>query len=482
MRIGLLHQYSLLSSGSGVYGARVIEGLLRLGHDVVVVCRSADVSQLPFVDELVMHEGGTVTRRRLRGGRPRCTIHCLRDGIAGVSYPREDEPDGVLFTCMSVEQRRAYLDYQAREIASVMTQHGVEVMHANHEVPMSEVARLVEQATGIPYVVVAHGSTIEYVHKPSRGWRSATRRGLLGARSVIALNAEGRDRLLAVEPSLAPSVRVSAVGVDTRMFRPSRAASARPSGRLAFVGRLSWEKGLHLVLAALPSLASGRPGLRLDVIGDGDARGAFEDLLLAFDAGDLARARRILLQAAEDGAGEAVMPLLDHLSSVDEARWGEGCRAARLRRRVRFTGHLAPPDVARQLREADLLVVPSLVKEAYPLVVLEALSCGVIPCGSDRGGLPSVLSELEHRLAPLPAPLQLGLGEGFGVDAIVRGTTYLLDALAEDDVRADVRRRCRDVAVEHYDWNGVAARLEESYEDAIDTVTTSARLPAVASL
>jgi glycosyltransferase involved in cell wall biosynthesis len=477
MRVGLLHQYSLLSSGSGVYGVRVIEALLKRGHEVVVVCRDSDVAQLPFVDEVVIHQGGTIERRRLRPGRPRCVVHSLRDGIPGVAYPREDEPDGVPFATMSAEVRRAYLGYQVREIAAVMTEHQVDVMHANHEVPMAEVARQVELITGIPYVVVAHGSTIEYVYKPSRGWRSATRAGLRGARSVIALNTEGRERLLAVEPSLAASVRLSAVGVDTRVFRPSSAGlQGRPS-RLAFVGRLSWEKGLHLLLAALPELVASRPRLRLDVMGEGDARLAFEELLRHVDAGDLAGVRALLMAAADTGAGESVMPLLEHLSEVDPEVWRRSCRNARIGARVRFTGHLAPADVARTLRRADVLVVPSLVKEAYPLVVLEALSCGVVPCGSDRGGLPSVLAELEAHLTPIPAPMLLTQGSGLSVSSIVAGTGRMLDALDDLTVRAEVRRRCRDVAVEHYDWAGVASRLETSYSWALESARACTGMP-----
>jgi glycosyltransferase involved in cell wall biosynthesis len=125
--------------------------------------------------------------------------------------------------------------------------------------------------------------------------------------------------------------------------------------------------------------------------------------------------------------------------------------------------------VARILRQADVLVVPSLVKEAYPLVVLEALSCGVVPCGSDRGGLPSVLAELEAHLTPLPAPMLLTQGNGFSVDSIVTGTGEMLDALDDATVRAELRKRCREVAVEHYDWAGVATRLETNYAWAVDS-------------
>jgi len=50
------------------------------------------------------------------------------------------------------------------------------------------------------------------------------------------------------------------------------------------------------------------------------------------------------------------------------------------------------------LRDADALVIPSLWPENAPLVSLEALSVGTPVLGSNRGGLPEIISKLDRRL------------------------------------------------------------------------------------
>jgi glycosyltransferase involved in cell wall biosynthesis len=474
MRIGVLHQYSLESSGSGLYGVHVIEHLLRRGHQVVVVSRDPHPERLGFVDEVWHHDETGVRRTSLSSEPPRCVAHSLLGGVHGIAYPRADDPDGVIFAGMTQLQREGYLRYQSDEITSIVRRHGIEVMHANHEVPMAEIARRVEMRTGVPYVVVAHGSTIEYVYQADTAWHSATRDGLRGARRLIALNAEGRDRLLAVDPGLADSIAVSAVGVDTKVFRPERRVRERRTATtamtshevVAFVGRVSWEKGLHVLLAAMPSLVARRPDVRLVVIGDGENWSAMEELATHLGAGDRDAALAVLDVAAAEGAAHWVEPVRRYLAQVDPSVWTPMCRAANLAERITFTGHLNQSGVAERLARADVLVVPSLVKEAFPLVVLEALSCGVPPLGTLRGGLSSVLDELSPRLGPVGERMRLGGRRGASVATVSRGVSLALETLAAPGARADARRRCRRLATSSYDWAGVAARLESAYREA----------------
>jgi glycosyltransferase involved in cell wall biosynthesis len=468
MIIGILHQYSLETSGSGVYAMRLVEALLERGHRVVIVCRDPDAHALPFVDE-VWHHGDQGPRLAYRvGPDPKCIVHALMGGLPGVAYPRTDVPDGVIFAAMDAGQRADWMGYQVEQITDIVRMHGVQVMHANHEVPMAEVARRVEGQTGVPYIVVAHGSTIEYVHQPAPAWRPATRSGLRGARQVVALNTEGRERLLAVDPALAASIEISPVGVDTTRFVPAprTGTSAVEDGRIAYVGRLSWEKGLHLLLTALPSVAATHPSVRLDVIGDGGDEESLVELTQLLDSGDHTAVVRLLDEAHRAGAGDWVDEAAEEIRAQDPRQWAELCRRARVAARVTFAGHLDSAGVATRLSEADLLVVPSLVREAFPLVVLEALSCGVPPLGSRSGGLEAVLDDVAPHLGAIGTKLHLGASHRPTISAVASGVSDALATLSLPGQRGRARADCRRLATERYDWCGVAARLEMTYERA----------------
>lgn len=123
---------------------------------------------------------------------------------------------------------------------------------------------------------------------------------------------------------------------------PSQPPQSGRSG-LLFVGRLSSEKGLALLLEALAGLS----GSRLDVVGDGPDR--FELERLAWQLG------------------------------VD----------------ARFHGWVTPAHVQERMRSAAVLTVPSVWFENCPLVVLEAMAEGLVVVGNRMGGLTELLDDGE---------------------------------------------------------------------------------------
>jgi glycosyltransferase involved in cell wall biosynthesis len=136
-----------------------------------------------------------------------------------------------------------------------------------------------------------------------------------------------------------PLDRVSVIrnGVDrTVFFPPPHRPAHGSSARLGTVGRLVPEKGVDVLLAAMPAILARRPAT-LTVVGDGPERRTLET-----------RAR--------------ALP-------------------------VAFAGELrSPSDVASFLRGLDVFVMPSRW-EGLPNAVLEALACGVPVVASDVSGM-----------------------------------------------------------------------------------------------
>jgi glycosyltransferase involved in cell wall biosynthesis len=126
--------------------------------------------------------------------------------------------------------------------------------------------------------------------------------------------------------------------VDTDTFCPGPAGAATLNDVL-FVGRLSPEKGLDVLLGAAARL---RSGVRIAVVGKGPLR------------------RRLERQARSTAAQWHFVDWIDH---------------ARI------------PDV---IRSSKLVVVPSLL-EGHPLVVLEAMACGIPVIAARAGGIPEVV-------------------------------------------------------------------------------------------
>ncbi len=260
--------------------------------------------------------------------------------------------------------------------------------------------------------------------------------------------------------------------------------ASNPSGRwsdrtrrVVYVGKLSLEKGVHCLIAALPEIVAECPDTHLSLIGEGVARESLEKMVKALGRGEMSAAARAL---AEVPAAPQEQPWLTPATlfweRVDKAAYQDTARAADLANRVTFVGYLSHPTMAGVLPAAEVLVIPSLVKEAFPLVSLEALACGVLPVGPYHGGLMPILDEIAAELGPLGNLIRLDpRPEAFIADLIDK-VSRLLQYLATPGIRQQVVRRCRSIAVRKYDWRHIVSRLEQVYCE----VSTANHNPSIA--
>ena len=529
MKIGILHQYSLFGSGSGVYARNLAHRLARRGHRVCLISRDFHPDRYDFIEEAYFHQGDGVRSLFRRSPSPRCVAHTLLDEVVPLAYPRPERPNGKLFTELSDEEIERYVDYQARKVREIALRHGLELLHVNHALLMPYVARLVKTQLGLPYVVTVHGSTIEYVLRRDGRYRPYAAQGLGGAERIIVLNRDVRERVLAFCPEVEARLVELPVGVDVGLFRPvapsARQASvaallrearrAERSGKTAelqeltyslpdqglaegellarlreirasytsnypdrnlqgklrtiewdrerviiYFGQLSLEKGVHCLIAAMPEIIACRPEVRLLVVGDGVSREVLELLVAALDRGEVELARRLL--AAADG--EFAEPLLGFFDALDVENYRRKARDADLRRAIVFTGYLTRKELSKLLPCAELSVIPSLVREAFPLVFVESLACGVLPVAPRFGGLAPALDELAAKLGPLGEMAGVRYGQGMIRDLAER-IPAILSMLGEKDTKERVTRLCRELAVSKYDWDRVIRRLEEIYAE-----------------
>jgi len=465
VRIGLLHQYRLASSGSGLYATRVAERLLARGHDLFVF--SHDERPEEISSSLVSAAAADPD-----ASPGRCRTFSLREGRLAVAYPRAEEPDAVTFAGLSDAELEDYVEQRVERIVAIGKDVGLDVLHANHEVPSSYIALRVFEQIGLPYVVVAHGSTIEYIHNREPRYRPLTEAGLRGAHAVVALNADVRDRLLDIAADLEPAVVTVPVGVDLELFHPPNPGPTLDARQVvAYVGRLSLEKGVHALLAAFVEIAWRSPEVHLLVMGDGVARPHLQRLVHALDAGDLDGAETALRSAAGPDDAEWAEPILRYWRQVGTATDRGAGTSRNLESRITFTGPLPPAEIARRLREVDVLVVPSLVREAFPLVTLEALASGVPPVAPGIGGLAAVMEEIQGQLGPLGRLLRIDAEPDTFVPHLATGVGALLEHLSVPANRDDARRLCRQAAVNTYGWDVVVGRLEALYRGAAEAVS-----------
>jgi glycosyltransferase involved in cell wall biosynthesis len=283
----------------------------------------------------------------------------------------------------------------------------------------------------MPFTVKAHGSELEFSMRGNDELCAWARESLAGASRVLA----GSEHIRAVLEEVVgwtERVRVVPPGVDIDEFRPEprdqalmalleqaaldpepaseRDPDAGNAQRLrdflagdertvVYVGKLSEEKGVHLLLEALDSVDA-----RAVVVGFGPAR---EEL---------------------------------------ERRAGE---------RVLFTGALEHRHLRHLWPLADVSVTPSVFPEAFGMVAAEAAACGSPPLVARHSGLAEVAEGLEaaypenHRGLASFAPGDAGdlAAKLASILALPRAEWVRLSSAA------------RAAAVERWSWDTIAALI-----------------------
>jgi glycosyltransferase involved in cell wall biosynthesis len=408
MRILLWHGYLLGGTGSNVYTRALAREWSRAGHDVTVICQEPHPERYDL--------GGAKVFRPNVG--PLLPVFVL-DRYEGI--------EAKLLQDFTRAERDRYVALNATALCAHMP---ADLVFANHVLLGAPVG----VASGVPFVVKAHGSELEYSIRGNDDLTTWATETLLYAKAVYVGSAHIREVL---EDVVGQVDRVHEVppGVDIDEFRPAPREEAlqellvearadppnpgnanerhpdagnaerfseffaRDEPTVVYFGKLIYNKGVHVLLDALREVDA-----RAVIVGFGDYR---EELERAAPPGTL------------------------------------------------FTGPLEHRHLAHLLPLADVTVVPSIFPEAFGMVAAEAAAAGSPPLVARHSGLAEVARDLE---AGYPAELRHLASFATGDSADLAGKLRELLALTPV-ARADLGAAARRVAVERWSWWSVSERL-----------------------
>jgi glycosyltransferase involved in cell wall biosynthesis len=541
--ICLLHGYLLEGSGSNLWTRSIVEALCRRGMTVHLMAQENHPERYPFISEARRyHEDGTIEvfHQKETEMQGRCVLHkpVLGELLPVYVVDRYEEFERVVpMAELGDVEIEDYIGRNVRALERIVDENGIRAIHANHAVLMPVVAQRIRETRGVPYVVMPHGSALEYAVRVDERMKRYAEEAMTGAAKVFVIGGEMRARvhdILGDVPGLEEKMRDLRLGVDTSRFRPidpperlealselERALSDLDRGKdldrssrlhellrqspdveqlrsaieqttdyelkapdadlerkleqvdwekektLIYVGRLIANKGPQNILAALPLVMETHPELRFVLVGHGPLREVLEALVWALAERRTELVREILIEAGalagESGDPESSrmtewLRLLDLLEARGELERYFDLAARHVRpERVIFTGYLTHRELGHLFPCFDAAVFPSLVREAGPLVFLEALASGVFPLGTDFGGMRASIESLRSSL-PEEAIEQMKISPE--PDSLIPDLVQKLPLALENGSRwkADLRR----AVVENYDWTSIADDLYET--------------------
>jgi teichuronic acid biosynthesis glycosyltransferase TuaC len=191
---------------------------------------------------------------------------------------------------------------------------------------------------------------------------------LQALRSAAAVTAVSQPLVDALRAAGVPAEKLTVIpnGVDTSRFALGDRAAARqrlglePGPLVVCVSRLSYEKGVDVLIESARNLRASLPGVRLAIVGEGPERPALEASL---------------------------------------ASAGLGAQA-------RLVGAVPHAEVATWMTAADVIAMPSR-REGHPNAAMEALACGRPLVASRVGALTELITPTRGITVPPGEPVAL---------------------------------------------------------------------------
>jgi spore coat protein SA len=155
-------------------------------------------------------------------------------------------------------------------------------------------------------------------------------------------------------------------GADEALFYPRQVRDGidKTVPTILFVGRLHPVKGVHILLEAMSILQRRKVSAKCKVVG------------------------------SSFSGGSKVTPYVKQLLKSSPSN-------------VSFVGHRSALDIAEEYRSADILCCPSIWQEAFGMVNIEAMACGIPVVASRVGGIPEIAAGGGILLVEPDSPIEL---------------------------------------------------------------------------
>jgi len=230
-------------------------------------------------------------------------------------------------------------------------------------------------------------------------------------------------------PEFASRCRTVVNGVDVNRFKAREVVRTGEEASLLFVGRVSPEKGAHVLLQAFQEIVRVRPQTRLRIIGK------------------VASQSEGLLMKSDDSMIEALRPYY-------HTNYGEQLKkliTPQMEKNVEFVGMVPNSRLEEYYREADLVTIPSVWQDPMPFTVLEGLASGLPIVATRSGGIPEMIED------------------GISGTLIDRGNVEQLSSAVLGLLRNPERRRtmgaaARARAANFFSWDHAAESLVETFQ------------------
>jgi glycosyltransferase involved in cell wall biosynthesis len=205
--------------------------------------------------------------------------------------------------------------------------------------------------------------------------------------------------------------------------------------QLLFVGRISPEKGIHILIGALRELTRDHPGIQLNIVGG--IGSAPKEFIVDLSEDEL---KENLMQFYGDsnGNGDYYYNYLQQM--VDD----------QISRNISFTGKVPYQQIVEMYQQADILINPSF-SESFGMSLAEAMSAEKPVVATRVGGMVNVVDDGKTGIIVDPGD----------ENALAKAILHLIE---NPELRERMGKDGRKRILKLFSWEQVARSLEKQYQ------------------
>ncbi len=310
----------------------------------------------------------------------------------------------------------------ASKIVKCAHDPGLDIVHSHYAIPHAVSAFLAREIAGLPYVVTLHGSDVHTLGLDP-AYRPVVRHVVEAADAVTSVTEFLRQRA-ARDLGVRREIRVIPNFVDVDRFAPGR-------------------KMCIVVENGCVSVRPRPPAAAID-----------PDEAVLLHASNFRRVKRVV------GLVEAMRVIVDHRPNTRLVIVGDGPTRVEVERAVERLDlcdnvHLlgVRSNMEGIMCAADVFVLNSTL-EGMPLVLLEAMACGLPVVTTPAGGVTELVRPGVDGVVT----------KGFGQDELVAA---VLDLVDDEDLRARLSEAGRRRVVERFSADRVVGEYEQVFESVV---------------
>ncbi len=311
------------STGSGVYLTELVKGFQKLGHEQAVICGVLEEDKIELPDGVACFPYYYKTEE-------------LPFAVLGMS---DEMPyESTRYCDMTEEMTNQLRSVLTKHLTTVVDQFKPDIILCHHLYFITSLVRELYPEKKI--YAICHGSDLRQMKKNS--WQlSYIKEQIAKLNGIFALHKEQREDIIEIYCCDSEKVRVIGTGYNKDVFYIQDIEKEESRERLIFAGKISEKKGVMSLIRSL------------SYIEEVDKK---------------------YVLALAGGAGNQ-----EEFAEIQ--RLAEECPCE-----VQFLGRLSHQELAKEMNCSDIFVLPSFF-EGLPLVIIEAMACGLRVVCTDLPGI-----------------------------------------------------------------------------------------------